>query len=81
MPIDVLKETIVSLNSGRKLLPRAPSFRKLKRWINVGVRSWNGKLVKLETIKIGGEPCTSLEAFDRFCQKLSELPVDRAWPR
>lgn len=69
--IDIHKEDLVNLADGR-LLPRRPSYNKLSRWANMGILGKSRRREYLETVKIGGECCTSQEAYIRFCAKLSE---------
>lgn len=71
MSIDLGKEQIVGLSEASRSFPRKPSYHKLHRWAEFGVLAKNGRQVFLETIKVGGEPCTSVEAFQRFCEQLS----------
>jgi hypothetical protein len=67
-----LDETIVSLTSATKMLParrggRRPHVSTLYRWATGGCRG-----VRLETLQVGGTLCTSREALQRFCDRLSE---------
>jgi hypothetical protein len=67
-----IDETIISFADAAKSLPRRRQGRKIHvstfyRWATIGCRG-----VVLETIQIGGSRCTSLEAMDRFFQRLSE---------
>lgn len=69
--IDLAVETVVSLNDAAKHLPRRRAGKvvhlgTLYRWIGHGVKGH-----KLECIRIGGSTCTSLEALQRFCDRLS----------
>jgi hypothetical protein len=43
----------------------------LYRWAKRGLRG-----VKLETIRVGGTLCTSLEALQRFCERLTGGATD-----
>jgi len=72
MPIDLKTETIIPLSQGKRHLVLKPSYHKLLRWANVGIISRGGRRTFLEVIKIGGELCTSQEAFVRFCNELTE---------
>ena len=45
---------------------------KLREWIDNGRLARNGKRVFLDTAKVGGEICVSKEAFQRFCDALSD---------
>lgn len=69
--IDLSVETVVSLDDAAKHLPRRRAGKlvhlgTLYRWISHGVKGH-----KLECIRIGGSTCTSLEALQRFCDRLS----------
>ena len=72
--IDIRKEETFSLSRAAKLkaLPRRrgskhPAISTFYRWANQGVRG-----VKLETIRVGGTVCTSIEAIQRFFEALSQ---------
>lgn len=76
MPIDLSKETLVSLAEAAKRLPRRRGGRKvhvscLYRWTQVGLKG-----VILESIQIGGTRCTSIEALSRFFEVLSSGPTE-----
>ena len=75
--INLKTETIISFKDARQHLPRRrlgkrPSIETLYRWANPGLQG-----VKLETIQVGGTLCTSLEALQRFFDKLSRLKETR----
>lgn len=72
MAIDIYSEEIFSITEAHRHLPRKPSRQKVKCWINEGRLARNGKRIFLEVVKIGGELCTSKEAFRRFCDLLTE---------
>jgi hypothetical protein len=70
VPVE-LTEQIVSLTEAAGLLPRRRKGRKpnvatLYRWAKNGCRG-----VVLETLQVGGTKCTSIEAIQRFCNRLS----------
>jgi hypothetical protein len=72
--IDTTIETVRPLAQAASELPRRRGGRKthistLYRWATAGCRG-----VVLETIQIGATRCTSLEALQRFFERLS-LPV------
>lgn len=73
--IDWKQENVVSLMAATKHVPKRngkrPAFTTLLRWAKRGLRG-----VRLETVRVGGTICTSLEALDRFFDRLSE-PEDR----
>jgi len=65
MPIDFVTERVVTFREATKLLPRRrhgqkPHISTLYRWAAQG----------LETIQVGGQRCTSLEALQRFFDRL-----------
>jgi hypothetical protein len=72
--IDPLKEETLNFSRASR---RVPSLRKdrpvapstLWRWAKIGVRG-----IRLETVKIGGTTCTSLEALRRFFAALNNQP-------
>ncbi len=69
--IDITREQVFSLTEAARLLPRRrrgrkPSPSTLYRWAKYGLRG-----TRLETIRIGGTRCTSVEALQRFAQALS----------
>jgi hypothetical protein len=71
MAIIVAEETTFPLAETPKHIPPRRGGRKLHqatafRWAKHGVRG-----VKLETIRIGGTLCTSVEALQRFFERLS----------
>lgn len=72
--IDIHSERVLSLleASRAECLPRRrrgqrPHVATLYRWATRGVRG-----VQLETIRVGGTLCTSLEALQRFCERCSD---------
>ena len=76
MAIDMFSEKIVSLKEATRLLPKSPRNKKLNvstiyRWALGGLRSKDGIVVRLESVKIGGTTCTSQEALQRFFDRLS----------
>lgn len=71
--IDLKTESVFSLTEAAKknLLPtrragKRPNVATFYRWAQRGVRG-----VILETIQVGGTKCTSAEAIQRFCERLS----------
>ena len=69
--IDLCDETVLTLADATDHLPRRrrgakPHVCTLIRWAKVGVRG-----AKLETLRVGGTLCTSLEALQRFCERCS----------
>ena len=77
MAIDVFKETLVTMAEAVKRLPEVggreghPHVGTLYRWMLRGCTSRDGMVIRLETVKMGGTACTSLEALQRFFDRLS----------
>ena len=71
--IDISKETVISLKEATRLLPRRRNGKKtclqtMYRWTaRRGIRG-----VVLETIQVGGTKCTSIEALQRFFDRLTQ---------
>jgi hypothetical protein len=72
---DLLKEECESFAKAARKLPKvrgenhlAPST--LYRWATQGRRSRSGEIVYLESIRVGGTNCTSMEALARFFARL-----------
>lgn len=77
MAIDVFHEKVISLKEAAKRLPKTARNKKihistLHRWIQRGLQNKHGLVVRLESIKIGGNICTSLEALQRFFEQISD---------
>lgn len=69
--IDLCSEEVVTLSAATRHLParragKRPHVATMYRWASRGLRGQ-----KLETIRIGGTLCTSLQALQRFFDKLS----------
>ena len=69
--IDISTETVIPLREAPRHLPARPNGKRVHisacyRWISRGVRG-----VHLESIKIGGSTYTSIEALQRFADRLS----------
>jgi hypothetical protein len=76
MAIDVFTEQVVSLADAAKKLPKlrngkSPHVSTLYRWVLAGKQCPDGTVAHLETIKVGGSTCTSLEALQRFFERLT----------
>ena len=67
----VLDETVFGFREGKRWLPRNPSYRTLFNWWRLGLKSASGRRVHLETAKVGGERCTSVEAYGRFMERIN----------
>lgn len=66
--IDVQNENLYMVNKLLPQIPGQPHISTLIRWYTKGVRG-----VKLETALIGGRRFTSLEAIQRFIDRLTGL--------
>ena len=69
--IDLAREQLVPVRDIPRRLPHRPSGKRVHisacyRWLSRGVRG-----VKLEAIRIGGTTYTSIEALQRFAERLS----------
>lgn len=76
MAIDVFTEEVLTFPQATKRLPHLRSGKKLHistiwRWTVAGKKCPDGSVTRLETIKIGGSTCTSLEALQRFFTRLT----------
>jgi len=76
MAIDVFQESVLSFVEVTKRLPRTAHNKKLHvstlhRWVQRGLRSRDGQIVRLEMVKVGGRACTSEEALQRFFDRLT----------
>jgi hypothetical protein len=74
--IDLATERVVTLRRAARLLPRRRRGKRahastLYRWSTRGVRADDGTVVVLETIRVGRTLCTSSEAIQRFCDRLT----------
>jgi len=77
---DIATETLVPLREIPNLLPVRRNGKKLHisavyRWTTSGVRG-----VRLDSVRIGGTCFSSLQALQRFSEKLSENPAARTAP-
>src|SRR6185312_2798821 len=71
MPIDISREPLIPFTQAAAHVPRRRRGRKtsvatLYRWAIRGLRG-----VVLETLQVGGTKCTSLQALQRFFNRLS----------
>lgn len=73
MMLNTVSETLVSLAEAARLLGK--HVATAYRWSTAGVRG-----VVLETIQVGGTRCTSREAVQRFCERLTGRPTLKARP-
>ena len=70
MAINISTEDVFPLTEAPKRLPprrgKRCAISTPYRWAQHGLRG-----VRLETIQVGGTKCTSLQALQRFCDRLS----------
>ncbi len=77
MAIDVFNETLLTLAEATRRMPAVagrkcrPHLSTLHRWVLRGCTSRDRMIIRLETVKVGGTLCTSLEALQRFFDRLS----------
>ncbi len=70
--IDISSETVITLIEATRHLPRRrrgkrPHVATVYRWAQTGIGG-----IRLETIQIGGSRCTSVEALQRFFDRLTD---------
>jgi Protein of unknown function (DUF1580) len=80
MLLDLNSETVHRLADVAQRLPprrggKKPHPSTLYRWAKGGFRG-----LTLETIRVGGTLCTSLEAIQRFCERATTWAGDAAKP-
>jgi hypothetical protein len=71
----LITETLVPFDRARQVLPGKPTRNQLNNWRKRGIVYWHDgirTIVRLETVKIGGHPCTTVEAFNRFIERTNE---------
>ena len=78
--IDISSEAVVTLTQATQHLPRRrkgkrPAVSTIFRWAQHGCRG-----IRLETIQVGGSKCTSIEALQRFCERLTQDANPQAEP-
>ena len=72
--ISIQHEQLVTLTEAARRLPgrsTRPSVSTIFRWVSPGLRG-----IQFETVKVGGRRCTSIEALERFFQRLTDLPEE-----
>src|SRR4051794_23630272 len=85
MPFDLNSEPALTLAQAAKLVPsyragRATHVSRLVRWIVNGVRAVDGRIIKLEAMRLGGQWVTSAAALHRFAEAMTpgQEPVKSA---
>jgi hypothetical protein len=76
--IDLQHESVLSFADAVNHLPRRrkgkkPHIATMYRWAMRGCRG-----VRLETLRVGGTLCTSLEALQRFCERCTDPSGNQA---
>lgn len=76
--LDIIQEEVISLTEATTRLPRRrqgkkPNVATLYRWAQRGCKG-----VQLETVQVGGTKCTSVQALQRFFDRLSAGPAATA---
>lgn len=75
-PLRLLNETLISFGEGHKL-PNNPKRETIRSWADRGVVSKvTGESVALECVQIGDRRFTSVEAHQRFLERLNGTKED-----
>lgn len=68
----ILRETLVPVSQSKRL-PGKPSRSTVRRWMKSGVKGKKSGVVhKLEVVYIGSTPYTSIEAYERWSERVTE---------
>lgn len=71
--MSLLREQVVPIAQSKKRLPGNPSESSVRRWAKRGVKGkHSGTVHKLEVCYIGSTMYTSIEAYERFSERLTE---------
>jgi hypothetical protein len=78
--ISITEETVIPLSKVGDYCPSTRAGKRVHattawRWGKAGCRALDGSLVKLETIRIGSTNCTSVQALQRFFERLTVQQV------
>jgi hypothetical protein len=79
--LDITTEETLSFTNASKILPPGrngarPQLSTLIRWALDGVRGPDGRLVRLEAVRLGRKWVTSRQALQRFVAALTPAPRD-----
>jgi hypothetical protein len=79
--IDLSSEATLGLQEAAKILPpfrlgRPVSYPSVLRWIIQGAKSLDGRVVRLEAVRVGSRWVTSKEALQRFAERLTAATTD-----
>jgi hypothetical protein len=71
--IDLQNETTISLSQAARLLPpfrrgRPVTLSCVLRWVLQGVKTPDGRRIRLDALRLGGKWITSMEAIQRFAE-------------
>jgi hypothetical protein len=74
--IQLATEQVIAVCRAPRHFPRRrggklPHVATIYRWARYGVRADDSSIVRLETIRAGRTLCTSVEAIQRFYQRLT----------
>ena len=68
----IVREHLVPIAQSKQL-PGSPSESSVRRWVRKGVLGKkSGKVHKLQVVYIGSSPYTSIEAFERWVDRVTE---------
>ena len=71
--MSILREHLIPLSQSKSKLPGNPSKSTVIRWVKDGIKGKkSSKAIKLEVAYIGTTPYTSLEAFERWSERITE---------
>jgi hypothetical protein len=74
IPLSQVGEHCPCRRAGKKVHPSTAH-----RWAVTGCAAEDGERVNLETIRVGGTTCTSVEALQRFFERLSARPESKVY--
>jgi hypothetical protein len=79
MVIDLQNEKTISLSQAARTLPpfrlgRPVTLSCVLRWVLQGVKTTDGRRVRLEALRLGGKWITSMEAIQRFAEAQTPTP-------
>jgi hypothetical protein len=83
MSIVLANETLLGLGQAARRVPSGRANRPVNpstifRCIHDGVKRWDGSVVRLEAVRLGGRWLTSLEALQRFAEAQTPALADPA---
>lgn len=82
MPIDIENERVIPIREAPKHIPGRPNVSTAYRWMTDGVKvSGTNERVRLETVKVGGQRFTSIEAIQRFIARTTRNSPGAPAPR